>query len=212
MKKPSIPPKKILEFYTFAEKLKSTLRHSWLSDKNRQESVAEHSWMMGLLALLMLPQIEQELDQKKVLTMIIVHDLAEAVTQDLPVWEGSKDRAAKVAEERAAIQQMFAGTGEIGQKLLEVWEEYEQRESPEAKFVKALDTFDVVVQHNCASLETWDDNDFLWQLSLLQDDFFNVDPSLRTIKDAIDEWSIEKVAKANKLDKLDQAELAKRST
>lgn len=208
----TLTPQQILNFYTLAEKLKTTLRHSWLSEKNRQESVAEHTWMMGVLAVILMPQMKQKLDEQKVLKMILIHDLAEAVTADMPVWQGQQNKVQKEAAEREAIHQIFQSIdSEISQELLQIWEEYEERTSFEARFVKAIDTLDVITQHNLAPIESWDDNDYLWQISSLQDAFFDVDPFLRQIKDTIDEWSIEKVAKVHNLDKLDQIELKKRN-
>lgn len=205
-------PHRILRFYSEVEKLKLTLRHSWLSDGQRQESTAEHTWMMCLLALIMLPHFKIKLDELKVLKMIVIHDLAEAVTTDLPVWEGQKDKASKHQAELEAMQHLFRNIDpETAQELLAVWEEYERRESSEAQFVKIIDTFDVVTQHNAAPLSTWDDNDYLWQLNEMQDAFFNADPKLRQLKDALDEWSIAKVKEVDKLDKLDQPALKRRT-
>lgn len=212
MPNPQLNPQHILAFYKLAEKLKATTRHSWLSDSNRQESVAEHSWMMGLLALILAPQLEHKLDLQKVLEMIILHDLAEAVTTDIPVWEGLKNKATKFAAEKQAIEGMLGVLEDekLIAHLLAIWEEYEQRQSLEALFVKAIDTLDVVTQHNAADLSTWDDNDFLWQLSPHQDAFFNFDHYLRQVKDTLDQWSIAKVAAAGQSEKLDQVELNKR--
>lgn len=203
-------PKNILTFYREAEKLKSVLRHSSLSS-GRQESVAEHTWMMMLLAMVLMPQLDKPMDQVKVLKMIVIHDLAEAVTRDVPVWEGVKDKAKKIELERSVMEQMLANLDSQTQhEFMALWEEYETRESFEARFVKALDTLDVVAQHNTAAISTWDDNDYLWQISPLQDSFFDLDPLLRHIKDELDTWSIDKVNKEGNLEKLDQKELQKR--
>lgn len=208
---PQLSPSQLLAFYREVEKLKTTLRHSWLNDGKRQESVAEHTWMMALLALVIMPQLKQKLDQTKVLKMIIIHDLAEAVTADMPIWEGVENKAVKIAAEKKAITKILAHLDEATQQeLLHLWEEYEERTSPEARFVKAIDTMDVITQHNVAPLETWEDNDYLWQLSPLQNSFFDVDEFVRKVKDEIDAWSIKKVAAADNLAKLDQEELKKR--
>lgn len=207
----SLTPQQLLNFYKESEKLKNTLRHSWLSSGKRQESVAEHTWMMAMLAMILLPRMRKPLDGHKVLRMIIVHDLAEAVTQDMPVWQGEKDKKGKTQAEREAITNMLAQLdARSSQELLEVWEEYEIRASDEAQFVKALDTLDVITQHNVTDSNTWDDNDYLWQLSPIQNEYFEFDPFLKEIKKEIDKWSIEKVKHVGKLDKLDQAELKKR--
>jgi putative hydrolase of HD superfamily len=203
-------PQNLLNFFREAEKLKTVLRHSYLST-GRQESVAEHAWMMLLLAMTLMSKIERPLNQAKVLRMIVIHDLAEAVTRDVPVWEGVKDRAKKIEHERSAMEKMLASLDSQTQhEFMTLWEEYETRESFEARFVKALDTLDVVAQHYTAAISTWDDNDYLWQLSPMQDSFFDLDPLLRQIKDELDAWSIEKVQTEGKLEKLDQLELQKR--
>ena len=206
-----LDPKSLLQFYQEAEKLKSTLRHSWLSDPQRQESVAEHTWMMALLSLIILPQIKQKLDQEKILKMIILHDLAEAITSDMPVWKGVKNKEEKTKSEQKAIKKLLRNLDKNTQEeLFAIWREYEERETPEAKFVKVIDTLDVIVQHNVSPISTWDDNDFLWQLSPLQNEFFDFDTELRKLKGEIDAWSIKKAKKDGKLEKLDQKELEKR--
>lgn len=211
MKKQNDFPGQILSFYRMAEKLKTTMRHSWLSDGKRQESVAEHSWMMALLALTILPHISQKMDQNKILKMIIIHDLAEAVTEDMPVWDGVLEKQEKFKREKAAITTLLKSLdAETSADLLSVWQEYEERKTLEAQFVKVIDTLDVIAQHNVSPTETWDDNDFLWQLSPLQNKFFDFDVVLRRVKDALDKWSIEKATAAGGRDKLDQAELQKR--
>ena len=60
-----------------AERLKTELRHSWLSD-DRQESVAEHCWMMSLMAFVIAPHLEHKVNLPHALLLILVHDLAEA--------------------------------------------------------------------------------------------------------------------------------------
>jgi putative hydrolase of HD superfamily len=203
-------PQNILAFYQEAEKLKTVLRHSFLSS-GRQESVAEHTWMMMLLAMVLMPQIEKPMDQAKVLRLIVIHDLAEAVTLDMPVWEGVKDRTKKIELERRALEKMLSSLdAKTKQALLVLWEEYETRESLEARFVKVIDTLDVVAQHNVANINSWDENDYLWQLSPMQDSFFDLDPLLRQVKDELDAWTIEKVKKEGELARLDQEELRKR--
>ncbi|HEX7018288.1 MAG TPA: HD domain-containing protein [Patescibacteria group bacterium] len=192
-------PMQLLTFYRLAEKLKTTLRHSWLNDGQRQESVAEHSWMMCLLAMVLAPKMKTPLNLEKVLKMCVIHDLAEAVTQDLPVWQGIKNKKEKLKAERVAIIKIFKQLdSETSQGCLSLWEEYEERKSPEALFVKAIDTLDVIAQHNVAPLETWDKNDYHWQLSSLQDAFFDIDPLLEKIKDEIDRWTNEKTKDSQK--------------
>jgi putative hydrolase of HD superfamily len=139
-----------------AERLKRELRHSWLSD-GRRESVAEHTWFMALMALLTHKRLEQPVSLERVLSMAIVHDLAEVEVGDIPYFE-TGDRKAKKAElELAAIERIAkmlpAPEGEMVKQL---WLEFEDGTTPEARFVRALDHLEVQVQHNLADLSTWE--------------------------------------------------------
>lgn len=67
----------ILQLLHEVEQLKKELRHSWLSD-GRQESVAEHTWRMSLMAILLQEHLTQPIDMLKVMKMITIHDINEA--------------------------------------------------------------------------------------------------------------------------------------
>ena len=77
-------PRELLEIMTLAERLKDTTRHCYTS-KGRHESVAEHCWMMTLMAF-MIKEEFPEADMDKVIRMCIIHDLGEAFTGDIPVF------------------------------------------------------------------------------------------------------------------------------
>ncbi len=145
----------VLGFVRAAERLKCELRHSWLSD-GRQESVAEHSWMMSLLAILLGGRLAGDLDQAKVLKMAVLHDIAEAITGDIPSFEESRRQDDKPANEAKAMDELSAMLPEtMAGELREIWQEYEAHESAEAKFVTALDKLEVQIQHNLADIATW---------------------------------------------------------
>ena len=145
----------ILDFLALAERLKCELRHSWLSD-GRRESVAEHSWQMALMAMLMHRHLEQPVDVGKTLRMILTHDLVEAEVGDVPFFDRSERRAMKAEREREAIELIRTRLGgDIGQEIYDLWYEYEAKATPEAKFAGALDHLEVQAQHNLADIRTW---------------------------------------------------------
>src|SRR6516162_695574 len=72
----------ILKVLALAERLKFELRHSYTSS-GRQESVAEHTWRMSLMAVLIEPLLKQKVDTARLLKMIILHDLVEAEATDI---------------------------------------------------------------------------------------------------------------------------------
>lgn len=147
--------RKILSTLTLAEALKRELRHSWLSD-GRQESVAEHTYQMALMAVLISPYLENKVDLERALKMILVHDLVEAVVGDIPFFEESDRKAQKARLENQAIETIRDMLpAEVGIEVFECWHEFEGGSSIEAKFARALDNLEVQLQHNLASLDTW---------------------------------------------------------
>ena len=145
----------ILDFLALAERLKCELRHSWLSN-GRQESVAEHSWQMALMAMLMHRRLEVSVDLGKTLRMILTHDLVEAEIGDVPFFDRSERRAMKATRERAAIELIRTRLGgAVGQEIYDLWHEYEAKQTAEAKFAGALDHLEVQAQHNLADIRTW---------------------------------------------------------
>lgn len=147
---------KVLGFLPLAERLKRELRHSWLSD-GRRESVAEHTWFIALMALLTHRRLEEPVNLERVLSMAIVHDLAEVEVGDIPYFETGDRKARKAELELAAIERIAtmlpAPEGEVVKQL---WLEFEEGKTPESRFVRALDHLEVQVQHNLADLSTWE--------------------------------------------------------
>lgn len=150
----------IVDFLSQAENLKRELRHSWLSD-GRQESVAEHTWMMSVAAILLSPHLEHQVDLGHTLKLIALHDIAEAITGDIPYFEESARKQSKMKDETDAIEAMRAMLPQVSAKLLfDLWREYEDCETPEARFARALDKLEVQHQHNLADLKTWTEQEF----------------------------------------------------
>ena len=78
-------PEELLDILSVAEKLKCNTRHSDTSS-GRRESVAEHSWRLALMAMLVGPEFP-EADRDRVIRMCLIHDLGEAFTGDIPAFD-----------------------------------------------------------------------------------------------------------------------------
>lgn len=152
---PSADAEGIVDVLGLAENLKTEMRHSWLSN-GRQESVAEHTWMMSVAAVLMAPHLQHPVDLGQTLKLIALHDIAEAITGDIPYFEESARKDTKLADEAEAMEAMRGMLpAASGRLLFELWREYEDCETAEAKFARALDKLEVQHQHNLADLQTW---------------------------------------------------------
>ena len=141
--------KKFMEFLGLLEKLKCNTRHSWTSS-GRHESVAEHSWRLSVMALLLKDEFPS-VDMQKVLTMCIIHDWGEALTGDIPAFLKTDENE---NEEERAVEILLK---ELPQNLEygALFDEMKQRETEEAKLWRALDMLEALIQHNEAELETW---------------------------------------------------------
>lgn len=121
---------KILKFLEKAEKLKMEMRHSWLSN-NRQESVAEHTWRMSLMAIHLKDKLDVKIDLEKVLKMIIVHDLVEIEAGDvsaLDVLRTPEIKTQKIKKGLLAIKNIRRNLGEeIGKEIYDLWHEFEEK-------------------------------------------------------------------------------------
>ncbi len=141
------------QFLHQLEPLKSLLRHSWLSS-GRQESVAEHTWRMAMMAILLAPHLDYSVNLERVLKLILTHDIAEIKAGDFHAFK--KVPSNKHQLEKKALEELVAPLpAKIGKELVSLWQEFEAQKTPEAKFAQALDKLEVLIQHNEADISTW---------------------------------------------------------
>lgn len=135
-----------LRFLQEAEALKNVLR-SGHSSQGRPESTAEHSWRLCLMALVFEDRFDG-LDMKKVLSLCVVHDLAEAVVGDVPAILQGDDDGKEEAERRGLAQLVASLDPMLAARFTALWEEYAAAATPEARAVKAMDKCETIMQHN----------------------------------------------------------------
>ncbi|MGX8850919.1 HD domain-containing protein [Amedibacillus sp. YH-ame10] len=144
-------PRDLLDIVQISERLKDTTRHCYTS-KGRRESVAEHSWMMSLMAYFMKDEFP-EVDMNKVMVMCILHDLGEAFTGDIPTFE--KTEKHEEIEKEKLYAWVHSLPGDYSKEMISLYEEMEQQVTIEAKIYKAIDGLEAVIQHNASDLSTW---------------------------------------------------------
>ncbi|QPC84550.1 HD domain-containing protein [Phototrophicus methaneseepsis] len=136
----------ILTFLQDAEQLKNVYRTSWTS-QGQQESTASHTWRLCLMVMV-LEQYLADIDITKLLKLCVIHDLGEAIGGDIPAIHQTEN-AQKSAQERKDLIQLIAPLPRaIRQEITDLWDEYEQATSPEARVAKALDKLETLLQHN----------------------------------------------------------------
>ncbi|EKD58978.1 MAG: hypothetical protein ACD_56C00015G0006 [uncultured bacterium] len=138
---------KIFDFLHQVEKLKDTLRYNQTSG-GRKESSAEHSWRLSLMVFVVAEQLKLKLDVFRAIKIAIVHDIAESITGDIDaikVHDGEITKEEKHELEISALQKIREMLPvNIGQEIFDLWNEYEENETQEAKYIKALDKIETL--------------------------------------------------------------------
>ena len=148
--------RKLIDTMMLAEKLKDTMRHCYTKN-GRRESVAEHCWMASLMAYFMKDEFPN-VDIDKVMRMILIHDLGECFTGDIPVFEKTEEHEEK---EKEMLYSWVNTLPEVYVKeMVALYEEMEQLETMEAKVFKAIDGMEAVLQHNISDISTWLPNEY----------------------------------------------------
>src|SRR5215470_332517 len=135
-------------FLLEADRLKTVLRQTPLTDRSRRENSAEHSWHLALMALVLAEHAPPGTDLGRVMAMVVLRDLVEIDAGDLFVYEA---RA-----ERAAADRLFALLPPAqASSLRALWDEFEQRATGEAKFARALDRLEPMLINMVTEGGSW---------------------------------------------------------
>lgn len=140
-----IPP--IIEAYFEFCHLKQLYRQGWLQrgvPPERCESVAEHSFGVTLLAVLLAEAHFPDLDAEKVIRIALLHDLGEIYAGDLTPAD-NVDADEKHRRERVSVEKVLLKLPR-GARYVALWEEYERQETPEAQFVRQIDRLEMALQ------------------------------------------------------------------
>ena len=184
-------PTELLQIMAVAEKLKCNTRHCYTSS-GRQESVAEHSWRIALMAMLIAPEFP-EADMGRVIRMCLIHDLGEAFTGDIPTcWKTEADTEKEDALFDRWVQTLPRETKAEFSALLE---EMKALESLEDKIYKALDKLEAVIQHNESDIGSWLPLEYDLQLRYGAENV-QFSPWFRELKAEIDDWTKRKIAES----------------
>ncbi|HET9953279.1 MAG TPA: HD domain-containing protein [Polyangiaceae bacterium] len=146
-----------LAFIQELDQLKQVQRKSFVSGTRRLENSAEHSWHVALMAVVLAEHAaEPGLDVARVVRMLLVHDVVEIDAGDTLLYAEEQAQQAQRERERAAAERLFGLLPEAqGHALRTLWEEFEARESPEAKFARAIDRLEPLLLNFMSEGAAW---------------------------------------------------------
>jgi putative hydrolase of HD superfamily len=145
-----------MRFVSEAGRLKGVLRQTPLTEPARRENSAEHSWHLAVMALVLADHAPPGTDLGRVIAMLLVHDLVEIDAGDLFLYAAAAQHARQEEAERAAADRIFALLP-VGQaeRVRALWDEFEERSTPEARFARALDRLQPMLANVQAGGGTW---------------------------------------------------------
>lgn len=158
---------KVINYYVTCNKLKNVIRTGWIDwkvSKERVESVAEHIFGTLMLAIAMKSEFEYDIDIMKVIYMLAIHELGEAIIGDLTQFQISREE--KETIEHEAVHNILKDLVN-GDYIEELFLEFDNKETKEAKFAYQCDKLECDIQcklydlEGCVDLNNQDGNDTL---------------------------------------------------
>jgi putative hydrolase of HD superfamily len=128
-----------IDFLLEIDRLKSVLRRTYLVDGSRHENTAEHSWHLAMAALVLAPHASPDVDLVRAVEILLVHDIVEIDAGDTYIYDQEAGQH-KAQLEQAAADRIFGLLPPAeGKRLRALWDEYEARDTPTARFAYAID-------------------------------------------------------------------------
>jgi len=147
--------KKQIEFVVEIDKLKSVYRQTLLMNGERNENDAEHSWHLGIMAILLSEYAFGDIDILRVLKMVLVHDLVEIDAGDTYCYDAAGNVDKEEREKKAADRIFGILPDDQRDELRGLWDEFEERCTAEAKFANSIDRLLPLMQNYQAHGASW---------------------------------------------------------
>lgn len=150
---------KQVAFIKEIDKLKYIQRRTRLFQSDRHENDAEHSWHLAMMAVVLAGHSDKPVDILKVVQMVLIHDLVEIDAGDTFIYDTSKNHT-NTEEELIAAKRIFGLLPEKqAREFITIWEEFEEGSTHEAKFARAMDRFEPLLQNTSNNGGTWAEYD-----------------------------------------------------
>ena len=149
---------KQIAFLMEVDKVKNIFRQTYLADGKRKENDAEHSWHLALAAVLLKEHMAEDVDLGRVMTMVLIHDLVEIDAGDTYAYD-MEGAATKREREVKAAKRIFGILPEDqGIYFRELWDEFEEYETADAKYAHLLDNFQPLLLNDASEGKSWEEH------------------------------------------------------
>lgn len=146
---------KQIQFIKEIDKIKYIQRRTKLFNSDRHENDAEHSWHLAMMAVVLSDYSNTKIDVLKVIKMLLIHDIVEIDAGDTFIYDQNKSHDNTEEELQAAKRIFGILPKEQANELIEIWKEFEDGISNEAKFAKSMDRLEPLLQNTSNNGGTW---------------------------------------------------------
>lgn len=143
------------DFIREIDKEKFIGRETYLTDARRKENDAEHAWHMAIMTVLLAEYANEKIDVAKTMTMLLIHDLVEIDAGDTYAYAGVSREEQHAREAKGARRLFGLLPADQGEKLRALWEEFEEGETPEARFAHTMDNIQPMMQNDMTGGRAW---------------------------------------------------------
>ena len=146
---------RIFQFIQEIDKEKFIGRQTYLSDGIRKENDAEHAWHLAVMTILLAGYANEPIDVLKTVTMLLIHDIVEIDAGDTYAYDEDAKRTQSEREERAAERIFGLLPEEDGRALYDLWREFEDQKTPEARFARTMDNLQPMMLNHATDGKAW---------------------------------------------------------
>jgi len=149
---------KQFDFLLELDKEKEVIRRTPLHDNSRFEDDAEHAWHLAVMIMVLSEYANEEIDEYHTMCMVLIHDLVEIYAGDTYAYDEEGKKTQKAREKQAAEKLFSRLPKDQGEKFLALFQEFDEGETPEAKFARTLDNVQPTMLNNASGGTSWEEN------------------------------------------------------
>jgi Predicted hydrolases of HD superfamily len=144
-----------IDFFLEVDKMKNIVRQTYIADGSRKENDAEHSWHMALMCVVFSDYANEKIDVLKAVKMALIHDLVEVDAGDTYAFDDEHNKTKEIREQKAADRIFGILPKDVEREYRQIWDEFEAEQTPEAKFVNALDKVQPLLLNDKTGGKSW---------------------------------------------------------
>ena len=147
--------RKQLDFMLELDKMKNLYRQTYVLNEDRKENDAEHSWHIAVLAFLLAEYSSENVNVTHVMKMLLLHDVVEIDAGDTYCYDSEANKTKAEREEKAARRIFGLLPEDQRDEYYALWREFEDSETPEARFAAILDRLQPLMLNYTRSGQSW---------------------------------------------------------